>query len=71
MIRVRAGTGAHRFIGIWFVIVTNRVLARSWSVKPEGWYRKFLKLFPNKYESSSALGFQEKSSGLLGFDSRQ
>ena len=43
MIRVRAGTGAHRFIGIWFVIVTNRVLARSWSVKPEGWYRTFLK----------------------------
>lgn len=43
MIRVRAGTGAHRFIGIWFVIVTNRVLARSWSVKPDGWYRTFLK----------------------------
>ena len=43
MIRVRAGTGAHRFIGIWFVIVANRVLTRSWSVKPDGWYRTFLK----------------------------
>ena len=42
MIRVRAGTGAHRFIGIWLVIVANRVLARSWSVKPDGWYRTFL-----------------------------
>lgn len=43
MIRVRAGSGAHRFIGIWFVMVANRVLARSWSVKPDGWYRTFLK----------------------------
>ena len=43
LIRVRAGTGAHRFIGIWFVMVANRVLARSWSVKPNGWYRTFLK----------------------------
>ena len=43
VIRVRAGNGAHRFIGIWFVMVANRVLARSWSVKPGGWYRTFLK----------------------------
>ena len=43
VIRVRAGTGAHRFIGIWFVMVANRVIARSWSVKPDGWYRTFLK----------------------------
>lgn len=42
LIRVRAGTGAHRFIGIWFVMVANRILARSWSVKPNGWYRTFL-----------------------------
>lgn len=42
-IRVRAGTGRHRFIGIWFVMVANRVLARSWSIKPGGWYRAFLK----------------------------
>jgi hypothetical protein len=43
VIRVRAGTGRHRFIGIWFVMVANHVLARSWSVKPDGWYRTFLK----------------------------
>lgn len=42
-IRVRAGTSAHRFIGIWFVIVADRIFARSWSVKPDGWYRTFLK----------------------------
>jgi hypothetical protein len=42
-LRVRAGRGAHRFIGIWFVVVEDRVLARSWSVKPNGWYRTFLR----------------------------
>lgn len=42
-LRIRAGTGTHRFIGIWFVIVKNRVFVRSWSVKPDGWYRVFLK----------------------------
>jgi len=42
-IRVRAGAGEHRFIGIWFVMVADRVFARSWSVKPAGWYRTFLK----------------------------
>jgi hypothetical protein len=41
-VRVRAGTGRHRFIAIWFVVVENRVFARSWSVKPGGWYRTFL-----------------------------
>ena len=42
-LRVRAGAGAHRFIGIWFVMVRDRVFARSWSVKPNGWYQTFLK----------------------------
>ena len=40
-LRIRAGTGAHRFIGIWVVVVEDRVFVRSWSVKPEGWYRVF------------------------------
>ena len=40
--RIRAGTGRHRFIGIWFVVVKGRVFARSWSVKPDGWYSAFL-----------------------------
>ena len=42
-LRIRAGTGEHRFIGIWVVVVKNRVFVRSWSVKPNGWYRTFLK----------------------------
>jgi hypothetical protein len=41
-LRIRAGTGAHRFIGIWFVVVDGRVMVRSWSIRPEGWYRTFL-----------------------------
>ena len=41
-LRIRAGTGQHRFIGIWFVVVNDRVFVRSWSVKPRGWYRTFL-----------------------------
>jgi hypothetical protein len=40
---IRAGSGRHRFIGIWFVVVNDRVFVRSWSVKPDGWYRAFLK----------------------------
>ena len=42
-LRIRAGTGQHRFIGIWVVVVRDRVFVRSWSVKPDGWYRTFLK----------------------------
>jgi hypothetical protein len=37
---IRAGTRSdHRFIGIWVVVVANRVFARSWILKPGGWYR--------------------------------
>jgi hypothetical protein len=42
-LRIRAGTGRHRFIGIWFVVVKDRVFVRSWSVNPDGWYRGFLR----------------------------
>lgn len=42
-LRIRAGTGTHRFIGIWFVVVEGRVVVRSWSIKPTGWYRKLLR----------------------------
>lgn len=41
-LRIRAGHTQHRFIGIWFVMVRDRVFVRSWSVKPHGWYRAFL-----------------------------
>jgi hypothetical protein len=36
---IRAGTGPHRVIGIWAVVVEGRVFVRSWTVKPAGWYR--------------------------------
>ena len=42
-LRIRAGKGTHRFIGIWFVVVEGRVVVRSWSIKPTGWYRTFLR----------------------------
>jgi hypothetical protein len=42
-LRIRAGTGEHRFIGIWVVVVKDRVFVRSWSLKRNGWYRTFLK----------------------------
>ena len=39
---IRAGMEPHRFIGIWFVMVKDRVFVRSWSLKPRSWYRTFL-----------------------------
>ena len=39
---IRAGTAPHRIIGIWAVVVEGRVFARSWSLKPRSWWRKFL-----------------------------
>jgi hypothetical protein len=42
-LRIRAGTGDHRFIGIWAVVVDGRVFVRSWTLKPHGWNRTFSK----------------------------
>ncbi len=39
---IRAGSKPHRFIGIWHVIVENRLFVRSWTLKPNGWYGTFL-----------------------------
>lgn len=39
---IKAGTKPHRFIGIWHVVVENRVFIRSWTLKVNGWYRTFL-----------------------------
>lgn len=39
---IRAGTKPHRIIGIWAVVVENRLFVRSWSLKPRSWYRTFL-----------------------------
>lgn len=40
---IRAGTGPHRIIGVWAVVVEDRVFVRSWGVKSGGWYRTFRK----------------------------
>ena len=42
IMRIKAGTMPHRFIGIWAVVVERRVFVRSWSLKPRSWYRTFL-----------------------------
>ena len=40
---IRAGSGsAHKFTGIWSVVVEGRVFVRSWYMKPSGWYYAFL-----------------------------
>ena len=42
-LRIRAGARSdHRFIAVWPVVINGRVFARSWSLKPDGWYRTFL-----------------------------
>jgi hypothetical protein len=41
-LRIRAGSGDHRFIGIWHVVVKERLFVRSWSVREKGWYRTLL-----------------------------
>jgi hypothetical protein len=42
MLGIRAGTESHRFTGIWFVVVRERVFVRPWNDKPGGWRRAFL-----------------------------
>lgn len=40
---IRAGARTdHKFTGVWPVVVDGRVFARSWTLKPEGWYHTFL-----------------------------
>src|SRR5262249_26639025 len=42
-IKIRVGDEPHRFIAIWAVVVAGRVFVRSWTLKPQGWYRTLLK----------------------------
>jgi hypothetical protein len=40
---VRAGARSdHRFTGVWPIVIDSRVFARSWTLKPGGWYRRFV-----------------------------
>jgi hypothetical protein len=42
-LRIRAGARSdHRFIAVWPVVIDGRVFVRSWTLKPDGWYRRFL-----------------------------
>src|SRR5215470_12063123 len=43
MLSVRAGTGDHRFTGIWFVLVGGRLLVRPYYDSATGWRRVFLR----------------------------
>jgi hypothetical protein len=40
-LRIRAGAD-HRFLGIWVVVVDDRVFVRPWNDLPGGWRRAFL-----------------------------
>ena len=40
---IKAGARTdHRYVGVWPVVVNGRVYARSWTLKPDGWYHTFL-----------------------------
>jgi hypothetical protein len=39
---IRAGMGPHRYIGVWVVIVKDRVFVRPWNDKPHGWRKVFV-----------------------------
>ena len=42
IIGVRAGAPSqHRFTGVWVVVVDGRAFARSWDVRPGGWFESF------------------------------
>jgi hypothetical protein len=40
IVGVRSGD-AHRYTGVWVVVVERRVFVRSWNDKPTGWFRAF------------------------------
>ena len=42
IVGVRSGT-THRLTGVWVVVVNGRVFVRSWSDKPTGWFRAFVR----------------------------
>ena len=40
---IRAGARSeHRFIGVWPIVVSGRLFARSWALKKSGWNQAFL-----------------------------
>jgi hypothetical protein len=43
MLSIRAGAGDHRFTGVWFVLVGDRLLVRPYYDSATGWRRVFLR----------------------------
>jgi hypothetical protein len=39
MLGIRAGKEPHKFTGIWFVVVKDRLFVRPWNDKTAGWHR--------------------------------
>jgi hypothetical protein len=42
IIGLRAGSGPHRFIGLWVVVAEGRVFVRSWGLSQRSWHRAFV-----------------------------
>ena len=43
IIGIRAGSKSdHRVVGVWIVVVEDRVFVRSYTMKPGGWWRTLL-----------------------------
>jgi hypothetical protein len=39
---IRAGAASgHGFVGVWPIVVSGRVFARSWSLSRDGWFQAF------------------------------
>jgi hypothetical protein len=56
---VRSGT-EHRYIGVWVVVVDDRVFVRSWNDKPTGWFRAL------KKEPAGMIQFGDREVRVLG-----
>jgi hypothetical protein len=40
---IRAGRRTdHRFVGVWPIVIDGRLFARSWTLKPAGWFHTLL-----------------------------
>jgi hypothetical protein len=52
--------GRHKFIGIWLVVVNERVFVRSWSVQPRGRYQTLLEVRANRTDVSIIIGYSRR-----------
>jgi hypothetical protein len=59
LLGVRSGT-EHRYIGVWVVVVDDRVFVRSWNDKPTGWFRAL------KKEPAGMIQFGDREVRVLG-----